>query len=149
MTIWTRLVSLCVCLAMVVQLTACGMILYPERKGQRPGRVDPGVAILDAIGLFFFIIPGVVAFAVDFGTGAIYLPGHRADSGVLPETTVVKTDPALLDESYIEAVVESHTGKKVDLSAEGVVLRELRSPDALNALYAPYELDTLAVATRR
>lgn len=148
MTIWTRLVSLCVCLAMVVQLTACGMILYPERKGQRPGRIDPGVAILDGIGLFFFIIPGVIAFAVDFGTGAIYLPGHRADSGALPETTVVKTDPALLDESYIEAVVESHTGKKVDLSAEGVVLRELRSPDALHAAYASDAPSALTVSMR-
>ncbi|UZP68088.1 hypothetical protein N1030_03675 [Desulfovibrio mangrovi] len=132
MNMWTRLVSLVVCLAMVVQLTACGMILYPERKGQRAGRIDPGVAILDGIGLFFFIIPGVIAFAVDFGTGAIYLPGTRsADAGLQPETTVVQVDPMLLNEDYIEAVVTSHTGKQVDLGAEGVVMRELRSPVAL------------------
>lgn len=129
---WTRLVSLVVCLAMVVQLTACGMILYPERKGQRAGRIDPGVAILDGIGLFFFIIPGVIAFAVDFGTGAIYLPGSRsADAGLQPETTIVQVDPMLLNEDYIEAVVASHTGKQVDLGADGVVMRELRSPEAL------------------
>src|SRR5215472_17337813 len=54
--------------------TSCGTILYPERRGQPRGPLDPGVVVLDAIGLLFFIIPGVIAFAVDFSTGAIYLP---------------------------------------------------------------------------
>lgn len=58
-------------------LTGCGTILYPDRRGQTGGRIDVGVALLDAIGLLFFIIPGVIAFAVDFSTGAIYLPGTR------------------------------------------------------------------------
>ena len=63
-------------LALTTQL-ACGTLLYPERRGQRSGRIDPAVAIMDGIGLLLFIIPGVVAFAIDFGSGAIYLPGGR------------------------------------------------------------------------
>ena len=46
------------CGLLVVQLTGCGTLLYPERRGQRGGHVDVGVALLDGIGLFFFIIPG-------------------------------------------------------------------------------------------
>ena len=139
MCIWKRLVSLAVCSALLIQLAGCGIILYPERKGQKPGRIDPGVAILDAVGLFFFIIPGVIAFAVDFGTGAIYLPG-TADSGTgsrfasdeagTGDMRMVQVDPALLQEEYIEAVVANHTGKNVDLSAPGVILREARSGEA-------------------
>ncbi len=57
----------------LLQLTSCGYIMYPERRGQRGGKIDAGVAVLDGIGLLLFIIPGVIAFAVDFASGAIYL----------------------------------------------------------------------------
>lgn len=58
-------------------LSGCGTLLYPERKGQSGGRIDPAVAILDGIGLLLFLIPGLIAFAVDFSNGTIYLPGGR------------------------------------------------------------------------
>ncbi len=58
----------------VMNLTACGYFLYPERKGQTEGRLDTTVILLDAVGLLFFVVPGVIAFAVDIATGAIYLP---------------------------------------------------------------------------
>ncbi|WGL17402.1 hypothetical protein PVT68_03670 [Microbulbifer bruguierae] len=59
---------------LVLNLTACGYMLYPERKGQTGGRVDPAVVILDGAALLFGILPGIVAFAVDFTNGTIYLP---------------------------------------------------------------------------
>ncbi|WP_193165363.1 hypothetical protein [Microbulbifer hainanensis] len=61
-------------LVLLMNLTACGYFLYPERKGQTGGRVDPTVVILDGAALLFGILPGVVAFAVDFTSGSIYLP---------------------------------------------------------------------------
>lgn len=61
-------------LTMAMNLTACGYFLYPERKGQAGGRVDPVVVILDGAALLFGILPGIVAFAVDFTNGTIYLP---------------------------------------------------------------------------
>ena len=61
-------------LVLLMNLTACGYFLYPERKGQSGGRVDPVVVILDGAALLFGILPGVVAFAVDFTSGSIYLP---------------------------------------------------------------------------
>lgn len=73
----TKLVVISISLGLIAQLTACGTILHPERKGQRAGQIDPKIAIFDAIGLLFFFIPGVIAFAIDFSNGTIYLPGGR------------------------------------------------------------------------
>lgn len=71
------LAALLLTAAMTTQLAACGTLFYPERRGQISGQIDSGVAILNAIGLLFYFIPGVVAFAVDFATGAIYLPDAK------------------------------------------------------------------------
>jgi hypothetical protein len=78
-----------ICAVLIVQLTGCGTILYPERKGQTGGRIDAGVALLDGIGVLFFIVPGVIAFTVDFCNGTIYLPG--TSSGQDFKTTVQDT----------------------------------------------------------
>ena len=43
-------------------------------EGKEAEALDAGVAVLDGIGLLFGIIPGVIAFAVDFSNGTIYLP---------------------------------------------------------------------------
>lgn len=63
--------------AIGLQLASCGTILYPERRGTQSGHVDTGVAVMDGLWLLMFIVPGVVAFVVDFGNGAIYEPGGR------------------------------------------------------------------------
>ena len=43
-----------VCIVLIAQLVGCGTLMYPERRGQRGGNVDVGVAVLDGIGLLFF-----------------------------------------------------------------------------------------------
>ena len=58
----------------VMSLTACGYFIHPERRGQTGGSLDPAIVLLDAAGLLFFLVPGVIAFAVDIASGAIYLP---------------------------------------------------------------------------
>ena len=58
-----------------VPLSGCGILLFPERQGQGAGgRIDPNILILDGVGLIFFIIPGLIAYLVDFATETIYLP---------------------------------------------------------------------------
>lgn len=55
----------------------CGSILFPERVGQpRSGPIDWRVVALDGVGLVFFFVPGVVAFAIDFYNGTLFLPSH-------------------------------------------------------------------------
>jgi len=71
-----------VCAVLFVQLAGCGTLMYPERRGQRSGGIDVGVAVLDGIGLLFFLIPGIIAYAVDFSNGTIYLPGTSRSSGI-------------------------------------------------------------------
>jgi len=49
--------------------------MHAERRGQpHSNQIDWKIAALDGLGLLLFVIPGIVAFAVDFHTGAIYLP---------------------------------------------------------------------------
>jgi hypothetical protein len=62
-------------------LSGCGTLLHSERHGQPHSRdLDWKIVALDSLGLVFFFVPGVVAFTVDFYTGAIYLP-HDYDDG--------------------------------------------------------------------
>src|SRR5580700_9647298 len=71
-----RPLALILIAALVVQSVSCGTIIHPERWGQpRTGPLDPSIVVLDGLGVLLFVIPGVVAFVVDFSTGAIYLPG--------------------------------------------------------------------------
>ncbi|MCJ8168464.1 polyribonucleotide nucleotidyltransferase [Atopomonas sediminilitoris] len=91
--------------ALVTQLSACGTLFYPERRGQIEGRIDPAIAILDGIGILFYVVPGLIAFAVDFATGAIYLPDARYS--VSPETLA----PALnadgsVDEAKLQVILQ-------------------------------------------
>lgn len=58
----------------------CGTILHPERKGQPAGRIDWSIVALDGLGLLIFFVPGVIAFAVDFNNGTIYLPSSSTTS---------------------------------------------------------------------
>jgi len=106
--------------AMAVSLvgtTACGVILYPERKGQVDGRIDPAVAVLDGVGLLFFLVPGVIAFAVDFATGAIYLPGTASNTTLdMDDARVIQRDPDELDALAVEAIIREQTGQGVALS---------------------------------
>lgn len=55
-------------------LTGCAAILHPERQGNPPGPVAVGPLILDILWFIPGLVPGIIAIAVDFGSGAIYLP---------------------------------------------------------------------------
>ncbi|MBI3812060.1 MAG: polyribonucleotide nucleotidyltransferase [Nitrospirae bacterium] len=133
---WKRGLSLILCVMMSVQLVSCGTILYPEREGQRSGEVDLAVVLMDGIGLFFFILPGVVAFAVDFYTGAVYLPPghprsrlkdrHTSEAGPIH---VVKLDPKRLNAETISKIVLKETGYSVRFDDPALTIRKA-SPNA-------------------
>lgn len=83
----------------IFNLSACGTILYPERKGQVGGRLDVGVVLLNAVGLLVYFIPGVIAFAVDFSNGTIYLPGgisSNLSDEQLDQLSAAERDPESL-----------------------------------------------------
>jgi hypothetical protein len=110
-----KLIGGLLCLSLITQLAACGTIFYPERRGQVSGRIDPAIAIMDAIGLLFYIIPGLLAFAVDFITGAIYLPGGKhaqVDPQLLQQA--VKPDGSI-DNLRLKSIIEEQTGQQLPL----------------------------------
>jgi hypothetical protein len=73
------------------------------------------------VGLFFFIIPGVAALAVDFGSGAIYLPNKKKRASL----DVIRLDKDRVhDRSYLESLISKHTGEQVRLNGKSV--RRLR-----------------------
>ena len=74
MRIPSRVIGGVVVAALLTQLTACGSIFFPDRRGQIDGKIDPMIVVLDAVGLLFYVIPGLIAFGVDFATGEIYYP---------------------------------------------------------------------------
>ncbi len=76
--------------------TSCGYFLYPDRVGQTSGKIDSTVVILDTLGLLLGIVPGLVAFAVDLSTGAIYLP-PGGKSAIEQHQNRLSFDPPKID----------------------------------------------------
>lgn len=100
---------------LLTQITACGSLFYPDRRGQIEGKIDPLIAGLDAIGILFFVIPGLIAFGVDFATGAIYLPGGKT-AQVAPE----KLHEAVgvngkVDQQKLQAILQQEIGQRLPL----------------------------------
>ena len=125
-----------VCAVLIVQLVGCGTIIYPERKGQKSGRLDSGVVILDALGLLFFFIPGVIAFAVDFSNGTIYLPGTSRSSLDLKDIKQVKFDPKHSSLAGIERMIKEQTGYAVKLDQFDMRIVKLQSTSDMMVQFA-------------
>jgi hypothetical protein len=110
-----------------LQVAGCGTVMYPERRGQRSGRIDVGIAVLDGLGLLLFIIPGVIAFAVDFSTGAIYLPSgksKRAGGMENRDLAVINTSPNDLNIAKLDEIVSAYTGEEVNLESNTILVYE-------------------------
>ncbi|KAF0867010.1 polyribonucleotide nucleotidyltransferase [Pseudomonas sp. LD120] len=97
------------------QLTACGSIFFPDRRGQIDGKIDPVVVALNAVGLLFYVIPGLIAFGVDFATGAIYLePGKTAQIAPEKLQQAIGAD-GKVDNRKLQAILESELGGRFPL----------------------------------
>lgn len=111
----------------------CGTVLHPERRGQPAGRLDWGIVALDAVGLLLFFVPGVIAFAVDFSNGTIYLPPdqqygkNRADRS--RNLVTVRVSHEQLSVMELERVVSEHAQQDVQLLAGNYQTEELETID--------------------
>lgn len=137
-----KLIALLVTSGLILNLAACGTIIHPERKGQTSGRLDTSIVLLDALGLLFFFVPGVIAFAVDFSNGTIYLPGGFTSHLSEQELQSITQD-GKLDEAQLKRLVADKTALVIPADA-------LQSQPAVNAeqlayLLAPYEKSIVAM----
>ena len=131
-----KLICAIVALMFCLQLASCGFVLYPERRGQTHGRIDPAIAVLDGVGLLLFLVPGIVAFAVDFATGTIYLPGSKRASTTpsdKDDMLVIHVNPDELSNQKIEEIISDHTGYPVKFDQENLQAFELESTKNIEA----------------
>ena len=131
-----KLICAIVALMFCLQLASCGFLLYPERRGQTHGRIDPAIAVLDGVGLLLFVIPGIVAFAVDFATGTIYLPGSKKASATpsdKDDMLVRHVNPDELNSQKIEGIVSDHTGYPVKFAQENLRAFKLERTENIEA----------------
>jgi hypothetical protein len=128
--------------------------LHGERCGQPHSRdLDWKIVALDGLGLLLFFVPGVIAFVVDFYTGAIYLPpeccqvgphpapGHPPSYQTSPSYPLLPApDPQAnlrpifvprqeLSPERIEQVVSHHAGRPISLAHSDTRLSPLARLD--------------------
>jgi hypothetical protein len=115
MRIQARIIGGLLVTALVSQLSACGTLFYPDRRGQIEGRIDPTVAVLNTIGLLFYVIPGLLAFGIDFASGAIYLPNKQV-SQVDPQALQKLVDSqGHVDLEQLHSLIREQTGADLPL----------------------------------
>ncbi len=128
-----KIISTTLSAPFVLGLSGCGTLLYPERRDQERGRIDATVAFLDGLGLIFYVIPGLVALLVDFGTGAIYLPKGQKKGAL------IRVEPKPLNPEKIPSIIYEETGIEVDLNDPRWIVKELNSLDEMEAQFALYD----------
>ncbi|SDN05708.1 hypothetical protein [Vreelandella arcis] len=112
----------------VIAISGCGTIFHPERKGQMSGDIDPAVAAANGVGLLFFIVPGVIAYAVDFSNGTIYLPSRTSSE--------IETKPwdDNMDVAALEKLLSEQAGQPVTVESELLMVEEVDSLDEALAM---------------
>ncbi len=114
MRIPSRVIGGVLTASLLTQLSACGTVFYPDRRGQIDGRIDPAVAVLNAVGLLFYVIPGLIAFGIDFATGAIYLPDNTYSMAPEKLQEAIGAD-GKVDQARLKAIIESEIGRSLPL----------------------------------
>ncbi len=114
MRMHSRVIGGVLAATLLTQLAACGTLFFPDRRGQIEGKVDPLVVGLDAIGILFYVIPGLIAFGVDFATGAIYLPNEEYSIAPQRLQEAVGAD-GQVDPARLKAIIEQDIGVSLPL----------------------------------
>lgn len=91
-------------------------MLHPERRGNDSAPVDTVPLVVDVLLFLPGLIPGIVALAVDFGTGAIYLKkgnrerllGYQPNPGPL-QLRVVDDSGHVSETHHLSPVESAHT----------------------------------------
>ncbi len=86
-----------------LSVSGCGTIFKADRINKaHSSNLDWRIVLLDGLGLFFYILPGVIAYAVDSSNGTLFISG--GGSLKLPE----------LSEAEIRKALERETGRRIE-----------------------------------
>jgi len=128
-----RLLTAVVIGLVLVSSSGCGTLLHPERLDAKPSaRLDTRVVILDCLWFFAGIIPGVVAVAVDFTTGAAYFSEDEVELSAGDEVSV---------NIYGKAPADAEVALRL-VNADG---RDLTQPDRANVVAGEELKDSLSL----
>ena len=119
----------CAAVLALALLPSCARIMHPERVGNTNGEIDIGPLVVGCLLFLPGIVPGAIALAVDFGTGAIFINSRSSDiprverSGALAlrpqrvpagstlHVRLVDTAGRVLAEDHVQG-----TGRRADLN---------------------------------
>ena len=138
-----KITSFLICIGLLTNLASCGTILHPERKGQVDGQLDTSIVVLDAIGLLFFLVPGVIAFAVDFSNGTIYLPNGSSSSLTDEEMKNISLN-GKVDMDGLSQLVSDKTSTSVLINSNEVKTHQVNKVDELAGLFTLYSKNHVA-----
>lgn len=138
-----RFVLLLTCTSLLISLISCGTILYPERKGQVSGQLDTGVVVLNAVGLLLFFVPGVIAFAVDFSNGTIYLPKGTSSKLSSEEMDHIALN-GKVDMNGLYNLISEKVAPSVLIDSNKMQVRIIKDIDELAGLFGIYSKRELA-----
>ena len=124
-------------ISLMTNLVGCGTIIHPERKGQISGRLDPGIIVLNGVGLLLFFVPGVIAFAIDFTNGTIYLPGKRA-AYLSPDELEMITTNGSVNVHALSNFINARLGTTVAINDHTFQTKSLHSISQLPSEFIPY-----------
>lgn len=127
-------------------ITGCGTFIHSERCGQpHSNQIDWKIAALDGLGLLLFFIPGVIAFIVDFSTGAIYLPyeeaypGYGAGEPINPAPPM-EAQPAPLSQGTVSQAEVNAASAPAETGLKRIAIprEQLQDPNEIEHLVATH-----------
>ena len=145
----SRLICALTAAVLIVQSVSCGSILYPERIGQSHGPLDPKVVALDTAGLLLFVVPGAIAFAVDFYNGTIYMPtqeyrGQSPDAIATDQWIAQQLEPHIDTREKLQQHLRQETGEKIDLADQQIRVIPLDAAPTTAIVRSPDNSDQVA-----
>ena len=93
------------------------------------------MALLDGFWLFAGLIPGIIAFVVDFSTGAIYLPAENARGPDYDHIRTVRFDPKKTTQQDIEKIIRMETGNDFSFADKRLTLSRLKNSDEIPVFF--------------
>lgn len=117
-------------IGLAATLTGCGTLLHEERVGQPRGGLDDvdwTVAGMNAIGLVFFFVPGVIAFAIDYYNGSLFYPPEHCGPTQNAQLNQIKISSDQISVAQIEQTLKKELGIEASLHAQEVVVRRIPS----------------------
>ena len=117
----------CLLAALLLSASGCGTLFYSRRIGKKMSKtIDKKVFFTDCFLCLAGVIPGVIAFILDYDNGTIYyteaeLIPDDFNEGCLNPGRMKKIDGGSMTEAEIARRLSEATGRKIDLSQARII----------------------------